>query len=136
MSNFELQIEEQPPVRNPSRDAVMEALAQLHPKGPSFVVLTRDDGSYVQTAGARLRLTVEYRQMLAPGFRHYTLGKSPTDTRPTSINCRCGPIHCHMSESMTLSDAQAIFTEFHSSGRVPDGFVLRDRTSEHDTNPA
>ena len=136
MNNFELQMEDRPPVSRPSREAVIEALAQLHPKGPSFVVLSRDDGSYVQTAGAKLRLTVEYRQMLPSGFRHYTLGKSPTDPRPTCINCKCGPIHCHLSESMTLSDAQIILTEFLASGRVPDGFVLRDRTSEHDTNAA
>ena len=136
MSNFELQMEDRPPVPRPSRDAVIDALAQLDPRGPSFVVLSRDDGSYVQTAGAKLRLTVEYRQMLPTGFRHYTLGKSPADERPTYINCRCGPINCHMSESMTLSDAQIILTEFLASGRVPDGFVLRDRTSEYDTNAA
>jgi hypothetical protein len=134
MSNFELQLEDHPPVSDPSREAVIEALAQLHPKGPSFVVLSRDDGSYVQTTGARLRLTVEYRQMLPSGFRHYTLGRNPPDPRPTSINCRYGPIHCHMSESMTLSDAQTILTAFLAGGRVPDTFALRDRTSEHDTS--
>jgi hypothetical protein len=136
MSNFELQVENEPTVLRPTREAVVEALAQLHPQGPSFVVLSREDGSYVQTAGAKLRLTVEYRKMLPSGFRHYTLGKNPADPRPTSINCRCGPIHCQMSESMTLTDAQAVFEEFYSSGRVPDGFMLRERTSEDKTAAA
>lgn len=124
--NFELQLEDRAAIQNPTREEIVEALAQLHPKGPSFVILTREDGSYVQTAGAKLRLTVECREMMPQGFRHYTLGKNPPDTRPTYINCRCGPIHCQMSESMTLTDAQAIFTEFQSTGQLPDEFVRRE----------
>ncbi len=136
MNNFQLQLEDRPPVLTPSSDEVIAALAQLHPRGPSFVILSRDDGSYVQTAGAKLRLTVEYRQMNPSNFRHFTLGKIPADPRPTCINCKCGPIHCHLNESMTLNDAEIIFKEFLENGRVPGSYVLRDRTSEHVTKVA
>ena len=130
MRHFEIQLEDHPPVVAPSVKEVIAVLARLHPKGPSFVILSRDDGSYVQTAGARLRLTVEYREASSTGFKHFTLGRQPFDPKSTYINCKCGPITCHQSESMTLADAEAIFTEFLESGRIPNAYITRDKTRE------
>jgi hypothetical protein len=130
MSRFEIQLEGHPPVCVQSVEEVKAVLGKLHPKGPSFVILSRDDGSYMQTAGARLRLTVEYREILSTGFKHFTLGRKPFDPKSTCINCKCGPITCHQSESMTLADAESIFAEFFGNGRIPHAYMARDKTGE------
>ena len=62
-------------VEDPTLDYIKDRLRKLSPKGPGYFALTSADGSYVQTAGARLKLVIEHRQSSGPGFEHYILGR-------------------------------------------------------------
>lgn len=132
MSNLKLEIQGKPVLGAPTRQSVLAVLAQLNPEAPNFIILSRDDGSYVQTAGTSLRLTVEYRQAVSDGFQHFTVGRNPPDPCPTSIAGISWNVHT--SECLSLGDAQFIFTEFLDCGRIPPSYALRNRTSEYQAN--
>ena len=129
-----LQVEGQPPIASPSIEVVHELLGRIHPRGPSFFVLTRSDGSYLQCAGARLRLIVELRRITGSSFEHFVLGRSPASTEVTSINYSGGAIALRRHEILALSEATDIFAEFYRTGDAPSAFLRRDTTSEHNRN--
>ena len=115
---------------NISWDAVEGALTQIHPRKRSFFTLSAEDGSYVQTAGARLRLIVEYRQIVDEGFEHYILGKpSEGQEKRSAINYSGGGIQLLRNEILTVKDATAIFRAFFYFQNIPEHYQLRDITN-------
>lgn len=119
------------PVVGPSWEEVEASLAAINPhEGRGFVSLTQGGRSYVQTAGAKLRAIVEYRQVNPDGaFRHCVLGKPGRPIEMTSINSSIGIIQLQFNEVLTLKDAAAIFRVFYQTGAVPSDFEQRDITS-------
>jgi hypothetical protein len=126
-----LQVEGQALIASPSVETVHEWLGRIHPRDPSFFILSRSDGGYVQCAGARLRLIVEFRRISGSSFQHFVLGRSPALNDVTSINYSGGAITVHRNEILTASDATYIFAEFYRTGDVPSAFLRRDTTFEH-----
>lgn len=116
------------PLQNPSPEVIEAALNQLHPRGPSFFTLTSGTGSYVQVAGAKGRLIVEFRDVGGSSFQHFVLGREPVNSERVSINYSGGAIQLLRSEVLALSDALQIFSEFLSAGSIPPSYALRDNT--------
>jgi hypothetical protein len=123
-----LQVEGRVTEQDPRFDLIAESIQQINLRGPSFLVLTNQSGSYVQAAGARLRLTVEYRQVTPFGFRHFVLGRSPEQTKEVGINYTGGTIRVMANEVLTVRDAVDVFRSFHESGTAPPAFVRRETT--------
>ena len=117
----------QPQLR-PSLEDVEKALNSISPRGPSYFTLTDQTGSYVQVAGARLRLTIEYRNNTRFGFRHFVLGDHDRPTKMNSINSTAGIISVQTNEILALSSAIEVFQAFFASGSVPSRFLLRETT--------
>jgi hypothetical protein len=114
----------------PPFEAIADSLRRISPRGPGVFSLTRDDGSYVQVAGATFRLTVEYRQERNGSFRHFVLGtEANADRTRKQINSRSGQINLLANEVLTVDDAIVVFRCFYEMGNMPDGYSLRDDTA-------
>ena len=125
---YVLEVEGHVRIEDPSLSDVERVVSLIHPGQPSFFILNAPDGSYVQTAGARLRLIVEYRQVSGGVFRHYVLGRREEERREASINYSGGAITLRKNEVLVLRDALSVFGAFLRSGRVPEGYEWRDVT--------
>ncbi len=109
---------------------IQAALDQIDPNTQSFVILSQSDGSYLQTAGSRLRLTLEYRQVIADSaFKHYVLGHQPISEKIEHIQCHVGPIQVRKHEVLTLRDAVDVFRSYFESRTIPRDYLLRDVTA-------
>jgi len=118
---------------NASAADVRAALESIHSRTRSFLILERSDGSYVQTAGARLRLMVEHRRVLPDGsFRHYVLGVPGGEQREVSINYSGGALTLRKGQVLTIKDALAVFLAFLHDGTVPNDYKLEDVTARFD----
>lgn len=114
---------------------VREALEELDPSGRGFVILCGSDGSYVQVAGTREELTVEYRQTIGTRYRHFVLGNPPADDRqsddePAEIHTSVGVVTVHRHEVLDLRRAVEICKLFFEDGAVPQQYALRDMTHQ------
>ena len=126
-----LERENCPAISEPSWAQIEEALVEINPQKSSFVILSRTRSSYVQAAGARLRLIIEMRRKKLLGFAHYVLGAGHNCTEQlTSINYSGGAIALFPSEILTVDDAKEAFRSFFDSGEIPARFCLRDVTDE------
>lgn len=117
-----------PPLEEPEWPAVEHALRQLSPDGRGYVILTADDGSYVQVAGSRQELTIEYRQTIGTRFRHFVLGKRADETSDAELVTSVGTISLRSNEVLTLDDALSVCRHFFIDGAVPEQFTLRETT--------
>ncbi|MHB0972463.1 MAG: hypothetical protein ACYC7A_22255 [Thermoanaerobaculia bacterium] len=100
----------------------------ISPRGPSHFTLSDASGSYVQAAGARLRLTIEYRKTDHVGFRHYVLGVADRPTTLNSVNSTAGIITVQTNEILAISSAKEVFRTFMQTGSIPERFLLRETT--------
>ena len=116
------------PVAAASFAVVKRALHMLGPRRHAFVVLERGQ-SYVQSAGDRERLTVEFRQHSAPSFTHSVLGRAPASDTLDRIEYRHGSIKVQANEVLGLADAVGVFRCFYASGTVPPDYLCRDVTA-------
>lgn len=61
---FEYEIKtESKTIENPALEIILENLIEINPRIKSFFILTNDSGDFVQCAGAKLRLTIEYKRL-------------------------------------------------------------------------
>ncbi len=89
----------------------------------SYFIITNELSSYVQCAGDKTRLVIEYRKHSGETFKHYVLGnKKPNESLTISwarIDWKVGPIHIHTNEVLSLDDAVNIFKVFYETKDVP-----------------
>lgn len=132
MGSFDYRLESQSgsTIESPTPDQLRSALESLHPVNNSFVALQRSDGGHVQTAGARLRLTIEWREPQNPGFRRWVLGRGEPSATEALVNCSVGPIRVFAHEVLTIDEAKCVFLEFLATGSIPTGYGLRDAESQ------
>ena len=127
---MKLEQEKYDPTSNPTWETVESALNSINPKENSFFVLSNKKGSYVQVAGARLRVIIEYRKKSFFSFSHFVFGKPSDKTDDTSINYSGGIIQLKQNEVLTIKDAINIFKSFYHSSEFPENYVKRDITEE------
>lgn len=129
MGEISLEIEGYKTVENPSSAYITKALEHITPRVPSIFILTRPDGSFVQAAGSKTRLTVEARFMRANGgFQHVIVGVEDDDKELTHIAYSSGTLVVQKSEVLKLPDAQTIFSSFLRTGYIPMPYINRDVT--------
>lgn len=116
---------------NPSWDQIEAILTTINPRAHSFFTLSDPGGSYVQAAGARLRLTIEYRDARSTPFQHYVLGDARPPGSLTSLNYSGGALAVFQNEILSIGSAQAAFREFYQARSIPSCFALRDDTGRH-----
>lgn len=128
MLRFEQEGEE--PIDAAHLESVLARIRQIHPKTRSFFSLTAPDGSYVQGAGAPLRLILEWRNASLQPAEQYVLGRPGREERWTSINYSGGAISLRMAEILSISDAERVAAQFFQDQTVPADYTLRDVTDE------
>lgn len=120
-----LLVEGRPPVATPSAQQIADALMEITISGPSFVRLEREDGCYVQVAGARAKVTVELRT--AAGA-HYVIGKSETVDERHHVNFTGGSLIVSRSEMFAARVAVEFIEAFVGTGDLPGELTRRDIT--------
>jgi hypothetical protein len=125
-----LTVEGHPPIEDPTIDVLEEAVTALDSKrGPSFAVLQSSTGNYVQAAGDRRWLTVEWREHPGGKLRHLVAGHRPEDEREVLIMTLRGGLRIRRNEQLDARSALAIFRAFAAGEKPPEAFAWRDITS-------
>lgn len=117
---------------DPTWDLIEKELHSLDGKNNGFITLANRNEDFVQVAGNQNHLTIEYRNNLENGFKHYVLGlggnKSPLKVTWISLETTIGNIRIHKEEVMNIDDAVAVFKEFFLNGSLPDRYNKRNIT--------
>ncbi|MHC0039552.1 hypothetical protein [Pseudoneobacillus sp. C159] len=108
-------------IENPTLETILKNLYEINSRTKSFFTLSNDSGDFVQCAGEKLRLTIEYKHNKNLG----TLGLEEENKEPTSINCSVGPITVQKNEVLTINDAINVFETFYKTGEIPTKYELR-----------
>ena len=116
------------PIQDPSWADIETAVSAIHPRTRSYFILTGSSG-YVQAAGARLRLTIEYRDERRDPFSHYRLGSFPISDDEISLNYSGGGISVRKSEVLTLDECLKVFRHFFETESIPSDFAMRELTA-------
>jgi hypothetical protein len=129
MTPLTLQIQDRRPIEVLSWEQIEQAFAKWDTLRRGFFILGDARGSYVQTAGAIYKATVEFRQVHEDGsLSHYVLGHPTDSIEPTSIFTCVGIIKLNESEIFKLAEVLEIFRSFYDQQSVPQRFVRRDDT--------
>ncbi|MFC4322025.1 hypothetical protein [Litchfieldia salsa] len=105
---------------------IFQHLNEINPRLKSYFILTKENGDYLQCAGSKLRLTIEYKQ----SETHSVLGIEKENKEPISINYSGGAISLKRNEILSISDALKTFETFFNTGNVPNEYILR-KVDEH-----
>jgi len=103
-------------------------LRYLNPAGPSSASFTLDDGSYIQCAGSKTRLTIEARLIRASGFHHVVFGRGPLIGTTELISCSVGPISVDASQILQMRDARKLIRHFVEHRQFLDSYATTDVT--------
>jgi hypothetical protein len=103
---------------------------------PTFVIVDDETDSYVQAAGCKERLTVEWRQydLKVAGksketFEHFVAGLKQEPGELVQVKTFYGHVDVHENECLKSSDAQLIFEAFIKTGKRPDAYEWRNSTA-------
>ena len=109
-------------ILNPTWEYIQSSLIKLDPIYKSYFILT-DGLSYVQCAGEKTRIVIEYRKHAGETFKHYVVGNKKLKESLTiswiQIDCKVGPVHIHANEALTINDALNIFKAFYEKEDIP-----------------
>lgn len=112
--------------QNPSLEFIYQCFEKWNLRYRSFFILTCEDGSYVQTAGTKKRLIIEYRKMIGDDFKQYTLGLNTEDKSETYINYSSGKIFLKQNEVLRLENVLEVFDSFYHTQKIPEKYLLRE----------
>jgi hypothetical protein len=116
-------------IEAPSWGQIERAFAKWETLRRGAFVLADSTNSYVQTAGADYKATVEYRQYLPDkSFAHFVLGHVCTEPVPTSIFSCVGTIDLYENEIFKLAEVLQIFHSFFDDRSVPSNLARQDIT--------
>jgi hypothetical protein len=108
-------------------DVILKRLSYFGKDGPDFAILELEDGSYVQCAGEKTRLTVESRVYHGDRkFQHVVWGRGPLSRRPALVPCVDGFIDADASQVLKMRDAREIMRSFVEKVPVPPRYVSTD----------
>ncbi|WP_420322196.1 hypothetical protein [Flagellimonas sp.] len=116
-------------------DGIKSELNKLDGIENGYLTLENDNGDYIQCAGNKSMLTVEYRLNSKPNFKHYVIGKgkdkSPMKVSWSVLQTNVGEIMVHKEEVLDLKDAELIFKEFYETQAIPSELNKRNVTKLH-----
>jgi hypothetical protein len=133
MTFSEDNIQKQVDTVNPTWEFIQSSLNNIDPILKSYCILS-DDPSYVQCAGSKERLCIEYRKLYGETYKHFVVGNKKNENSTsiiwTQINCKVGPIRIHDNEVLTIDDAIKIFKAFYEGKGLPEIYNLRNTTKQ------
>ena len=130
MSPLTLEVQNRRLMESPTWKRVEQAFEKWDTLKHGFFILQEAEGSYVQTAGASYKATVEYRHVRDDGtFSHYVLGHAQGSTGQTEIFSSAGTLSLYENEIFDLPEILEIFREFYDHRTVPNHFTWRDDTA-------
>ena len=104
-------------------------LSYLSLEGMSFAIFEKPDGSYVQCAGCKRRLTVEARVYENGGrFRHYVFGKGQLTGSVEKIQTTDYEVTVDASQVLQMRHARCIMKPWLEGGSFPQEFTATDVT--------
>lgn len=122
MNRFQFRSEAHGSIPLPPKYTFPQALNYLNPIGNGFYILENTDGSYVQCAGSKKRLTIEVKNSRG----HFRMGRiGASESAETIIECSAGPISVRGNEVLQIEDAIAVLNAFYSSDAFPMTYSLR-----------
>lgn len=117
-------------------EIVLSRLSYFGHKGPDFTVLELKDGSYVQCAGSKNRLTVETRTYGPErSFQHMIWGRSTCTGVKARIESIDGYIEVDASQILQMRDARIIIKAFIEKEEIPGTYISTDATFSFDPLP-
>ncbi len=110
-----------------SLEQLLENLGKLHGGHNSFMVLNAEQ-SYVQCAGSKTALTIEYRQVFEENnFQHFVIGKgTPNLEVKTNVKFCGGDVEVCQSEVLNIKDVETCFAHFFQHQTLPEQYHQRD----------
>ncbi|AIQ37630.1 hypothetical protein R50345_25175 [Paenibacillus sp. FSL R5-0345] len=115
-------------IKNPQFENVKSYLGEMDGKTASYCTYELNDIHYVQCAGSKNGMTIEFRKQTDNGFRHFVLGYKSLIKTKIELPYSGGKIQVRSNEVISVADAKEVFFTFHSDQKVPEGFVLRETT--------
>ncbi len=116
-----------------THNQLIEQLAKLHKRNNSFFILEDCRGNYVQCAGSKKALILEYRQVMdETSFRHFVLGKGSKalEIKEIAYSGETAPVVAN--ERLSIADAEVCFLHFFSWQTVDEAtFQLREITDAY-----
>ena len=115
----------------PTLDLIHDWFGKMDLKTCSFYILTGDDGSYVQCAGIRRKLAIEYRQVINSSYKQFMLGVEKEDKSDSSVHYSSGSIKLKKNEILTIDDVRIVFDHFFKENSIPLGYLLRELNEDY-----
>lgn len=135
-SGLTLEVEAEPTLVSPTLEDALRSLTWLTPSMPSFVILERASGDYVQAGGSPQCMTIEWREHSAHSFQHFVTGNRDGDHDEEAwVPMSNGGVTVRRNEVLDLHAARTIFTRFHQGAPRPHEFDWRDKTNEFEDTP-
>ncbi|MGJ8683061.1 MAG: hypothetical protein ACSHWW_00460 [Nonlabens sp.] len=97
-----------------------------------FLIVTKENGDYVQCIRDNEKIIVEYRKHDDYGFKHYVIGnkilKKHLKTSWVILNTSSGIISVQKDEILKIEEVIFLFKEFYDFSSIPKSFNLRNIT--------
>ena len=114
---------------NPDKEFIITYLKQMNNKTSSFCTLSLNDHHYVQCAGEKDKMIIEYRKPHELQFYHFVLGKGSNKIENSSIKYSGGNIELKKNEILNYNDACMIFECFFEGKDFSSEYVFREISS-------
>ncbi len=111
-------------------------LSYLNTNGMSFACFEKEDGSYVQCAGGKRRLTVEAR-IYGEGksFKHLVFGKGKLKNEEEKVETTDYHVSVDSSQVLQMRHARLIMKPWLEGEEFPPEFKVTDMTEKLNTEP-
>jgi hypothetical protein len=112
-------------------------LSYLNTDGMSFACFQKPDGSYVQCAGSKARLTAEARIYDSPGrYRHFVIGRGELTGESEKIQTTDYEIEVDASQVLQMRHVRLVFRPWLEGGTFPGQFQMTDVTERFSQAPS
>ena len=126
-----LTLENQTPIQSPTVKQILGSVDALTPQGgPGFLIVESATKDYVQAAGGDERFTVEWREYLDDGFKHWVAGlETGSEKRDVKIKTNGCVVTVQANEVLSSDDAKQILEAFGKGKGRPATYEWRDTTA-------
>jgi hypothetical protein len=115
---------------DPEIDFINDFLKQMNNNTSSFCTLSYSDFLFIQCAGSKSRMTIEYRSpdKSEIGFRHFVIGVKRLIKTTTKVSYSGGEIKVRTNEVLNYEQAVELFKMFINERMILGEYVLRETT--------
>lgn len=131
-SDVSLTVEHYPDLQEPSIEYIHEMVDKLTPDGgPGFLVLSKGDRDYVQTAGGNGMLGLEWREYSESDYQHWAAGlHGQPNNNEVFVSTSGGGLRVKENEVLCPEDVKKILAAFLENRGRPMEFAWRDKTAD------